>query len=216
MKASIRILITTLSAGFGLASPLTAGPAILMYPLARAFGSPSESELAKCRQAFEQMQTRLGTSRVVVQPVMFVDGPQRDWRRDLAESIIQQAGTRTGAKLEVSSSAPTAAPAKLGHNQMRYLWERAAAYGRWVKEAHPAGDYFLVSEVWGRDGQVAAIHVFVFDATGQIAYCRLFNSHQFGPKLPLAGDEPIKLFVNQLFKDLPRDPKQIFPPYGVG
>jgi len=162
------------------------------------------------------LQAQMGTSRVVVQPVMFVNQGERIWRRDLAEAIVQQSEAQTRAKFEVASAAPTAAPTKFGHNQMRYTWERAAAYGQWVKDTHPAGDFLWVCEIWGHEGKVAAIQVYVLDASGQIAYCRLYNSHQFGPNLPLAGDEPIKLLVKQLFKDLPRDPKQIFPPYGVG
>ena len=216
MKASIPRIIAALAIGASLTPSLTAGPEILIYPLARVFGSPSESDLAKCRQAFAQLQAHLGTSRVVVEPVLFVENGERSWRRDLAEAIVQHSAASTDAKLEVANSAPTAAATKFGHNQMRYTWERASAYGQWVKDTHPAGDYLLVTEVWGWQGKVAAIQVYVLNATGQVAYCRLFNSHHFGPDLPLVGDEPIKLLVKQLFKDLPRDPKQIFPPYGVG
>lgn len=220
MKANvqplIRLLFAALLAGAGFAPALSAGPAILMYPLARAFGSPSESELAKCRQAFAELQAGLGASRVAVVPVMFADGSQRSWRADLAASVIQQASSRTSARFETAAAAPTTFPAKLGHNQLRYLWERAEVYGQWVRDARPPGDYVWICEIWGHDGKVAAIHVYLLAATGQVAYCRLFNSHQFGPNLPLDDEAPIQLLVKQLFKDLPREPEKVFPPYGVG
>ena len=195
--------------------PLQAGGEIFLYPLARAFGSPSEAELARCRQAFRQFQSNIGTSRVAVAPVFFVDGSRHEWRPDLAEAVIREAGVLTAARFEVLASAPVVAPTELGHNQLRYLWKRATVYSDWVKAAHPAGDFVWVVEIWGHDGKVGAIHAYVFDTSGQIAYCRLFNSHQFGPNLPI-GDEPIRLLVRRLFEDLKKDPEKIFPPYGVG
>lgn len=216
MKSSTQMILSALVFGGLLLSPLRAGSEVLFYPLARAFGSPPESELARCRQAFQQLQAHLGTSRVLVQPVFFVDGHRREWRQDLAEAICREAGTRTSAKLEMAGAAPVVAPAQFRHNQLRYLWERAAQYGQRVKMARPDGDYVLLAEIWGHDGKVAAIQVYVFDPSGQIAYCRLFNSHHFGPNLPLLGDDAVQLVVKHLFDDLPRDAKSLFPPYGVG
>ena len=216
MKTTINRILTALVLGGVMLPPLTAGNEIFLYPLARAFGSPSEAELVKCRQAFRQFQSNLTTGRVAVMPVFFVDGGRREWRPDLAQAIIREAGARTAAKLEVAPSAPVVAPAVLGHNQLRYLWARAAVYADWVKAAHPAGDYIWFVEIWGHDGNVGAIQVYVLDARGQVAYCRLFNSHQFGPSLSLQGAEPIRLLVRHLFEDLPQDPDKIFPPYGVG
>lgn len=215
MKTKITRILAVLVLGGVMLPPLKAGN-VLLYPLARAFGSPSEAELARCRQAFQQLQSGLGTSRVAVAPVFFADGGRRQWRPDLAAAIIREAGAHTSARLEVTAAVPEVAPAVLGHNQLRYLWERAAVYADWVKAAHPAGDYVWLAEIWGHDGQVGAIHVYVFDARGQLAYCRLFNSHQFGPALPLAGEEPVRLLVRCLFEDLQKDAEKIFPRYGVG
>jgi len=216
MKSPFRNLLWLLALGACLSPSLRAGSPILLYPLARAFGSPSESELARCRQAFQGLQTRLGSSRVVVAPVYFVDGPRRRWRPDLADAITRELGAQTGANLEVAAAPPAVAPAELGHNQLRYLWHRAADYSGWVKAAHPAGDFVCCAEVWGFHGKVAAIHIFVLDASGQVAYCRLFNSHQFGNNVPLESDDAVRLMVKTLFRDLKREPTKVFPPYGVG
>jgi len=216
MKAPLQELLWAVSLGGLLLPTLNAGGEILFYPLARAFGSPPESELARCRTAFQGLQSHLSTSRVLVEPVFFIDGHKRGWRPDLAAEICQEARPRTAATLLVSATKPDVGPATLGHNQLRYLWHRAADYSGWVKAAHPAADYVCCAEIWGHDGNVAAIHVYFFDPSGQVAYCRLFNSHHFGDNLPLAGADAVRLIVKSFLEDLQRDPKTRFPPYGVG
>lgn len=216
MKTKITRILAALILGVVVLPQLRAGN-ILLYPLARAFGSPAEAELAKCRQAFQQMQSHLGESRVAVQPVLFIDETHRTWRRNLAVILAREAGPLTTAELTVPrGGTPAVSPTELGHNQLRYLWERAAVYSDWVKADPPAADYVWIAEIWGHGGKVGAIHFYVLDARGQIAYCRLYNSHQFGPNLPLQGDAAIKLIVRRLFEDLRKDPEQVFPPYGVG
>jgi len=216
MKTTLAKFLAALALGSAMLSSLKAGTEILLYPLARAFGSPSESELVKCRQAFRHLQSGLATSRVTLLPVFLVEDGRQEWRPDLAEAIIREAGTRTTAKFEVVTAAPPVAPAQIGHNQLRYLWARAEVYSAWVKSTPVAGDYTWVAEIWGHGNKVGAIQVYLLDAHGQVAYCRLYNSHQFGPDLPLQGDAAIKLFVRQLFENLRKDPEMIFPPYGVG
>lgn len=216
MKILLGRMLALISLGGLLLSPLQAGSNILLYPLARAFGSPSEAELAKCRQAFQRLQARLETSHVTVQPVLLADGGRRTWRRNLAEAVVREAGTLTQARLNLADTAPEVAPARLGHNQLRYTWERAAEYSRWVQAAHPTGDYVWFIEIWSARGKVGAIQVYLLEADGQVAYCRLFNSHQFGPDLALVGEAAIRLAVQRFFQDLPKDPRAVFPPYGVG
>lgn len=216
MKTLLGRMLTLISLGGLLLSPLQAGSNILLYPLARAFGSPPEAELAKCRQAFQQLQSRLDTSRVTVQPVLLVEGGRRAWRQNLAEAVVREVGAHTKARLTVADTTPEVAPTRLGHNQLRYTWERAAEYSRWVQAARPAGDYVWFIEIWASRGKVGAIQVYVLEADGQVAYCRLFNSHQFGPDLALAGEAAIRLAVQRFFQDLPKDPRAVFPPYGVG
>jgi len=204
-----------------LLSPLHAGTEILLYPLARAFGGPSESELVQCRRAFQHLQSSLATSRLVVQPVLsqpkYSPENQAVWRHDLAAALRREIGAKSGVTLAAPETTPVVAPTDFGPNQMRYLWSRAAAYAKWVRSTHPAGDYVLFAEVFARNGRVGAIQVFILDSSsGQLAYCRLFNSHQFGPHLPAQGDQAIGLIVQHLFDDLTQEPKKIFPPYGVG
>ena len=209
------LLPACIAGGFGLTSA-QAGTEILLYPFARAFGSPSESELARCRTAFKQLQTNLATSRVVVMPALCADEGRCEWRKDLAAAEMRELAAQTEALIELSPAEPkVAAPARF-HNQLRYLWKRSNVYSDWIKSAHPAGDYFLVTEIFGGGGKVSAIQVYLFDTSGQVAFCRLLNSHQFGNDLPLAGDKAVKLIVNTFFKNLKWDAERLFPPYGVG
>jgi len=209
------LLMVCLSGGIA-----QAGTEIFLYPFARAFGGPQESELVRCRAAFKQMQTNFDKSRVVVMPVLFADADtdakSGQWRSGLAAAVAREMSAQTTAKIEVSATGPKVAMPKPFHNQLRYLTKRSAMYGSWVKTTHPPGDYVFVSEIFGGRGIVYAIQIYVFDSSGQLAHNRLLNSHMFGNTLPLAGDEPVKKVVNTFLKNLKGDAKQIFPPYGVG
>jgi len=201
----------------GLASPaLRADGNVLLYPFARMFGSPPESELAKCRTAFAEFQAAQGTRPIVIAPVLWVDGPRNVWRRPVAEALAREMRPHTQGVVRVEPGKPEVPPAEFGHNQLRYLWERGAQYAAWRRAAPPIDAYVLCAEVWGHHGKVAAIQVYVFDPKGQIAYCRLYNSHHLGPNLPLQVDDPVRVIVRHLFEDLQKQPEEVFPPYGVG
>lgn len=209
------LLLVCLSGGVA-----RAGTEILFYPFARMFGSPSESELARCRAAFNLMQTNFAKSRVVVMPVLFADADadskNGQWRGDLAASVAREMTNQTTAKIEVSATEPKVAMPKPFKNQLRYNTKRLAAYGAWVKAAHPPGDYVFVAEIFGGGGIVYAIQIYVFDSSGQLAYSRQLNSHQFGNHLSLTGDAAVKRVVKTFLNNLKEDVKTIFPPYGVG
>ncbi len=192
------------------------GTKILLYPAARAFGSPPESELERCRVAFTQMKANLDKSHVVVMPVLFADQGRCQWRNDLADMEMREFAARTPAKLERSLVEPNVAAPDLGHNQLRYLWKRITVYSDWIKATHPKGDYVLITEIFGGEGKAGAIHIFLFDASGQVAFRRLLNSHQFGSNLSLVSEDIIKRIVNTFFNNLKLDAKKVFPPYGIG
>ncbi len=194
----------------------------LLSPIARAFGAPPEPELVECRIAFRQLQARLETCRVRVEPVMFASGGDglwregdRQWRTDLAQRLIKEAGTRTKAVLEMAGNTPEVAfPKGMYHNQLHYLWDRAEAYSRWVKSTHPAADFVLIVEIFdGAGKREGAAQVYVFDAQGQLAVCRLLR---FPGTPPGQGPVPIRPPVDILFETLRLDADVVFPPYGWG
>jgi len=186
-----------------------AGTEILLYPFARMFGSPSEGELARCRAADSLMQTNFDRSHVVVMSVLFADADSDSksgqWRGDLAAALAREMTNRTTAKIEVSASEPEVAMAKPFKNQLRYATNRSAACGAWVKAAHPPGDFVFFAEIFGGQGFVYAIQIYVFDSSGQLAYSRQLNSHQFGNHLPLTGDAAVKRIVKTFMNNLKED-----------
>jgi hypothetical protein len=188
----------------------------VLYPLARAFGAPPESDLAVCRAAFQDLKGALAHSRVQVEPIHFAQGNTRQWRYDLAESLVREARSHTPAQFAVAPMAPDVVPTLFGRNQLRYLWERGRVYADWVKATPRGADYIWCVEIFGREGKLTAIQAYLIDAKGRLAYCTLFNSHHFGRNVPLEGDEALRLVVTRLFADLQVDPLKLFPPYGVG
>ena len=193
---------------------------LLLYPFARMFGSPSESELAKCREAFRTWQNREPSCQLCVQPVLWITpqrgGPARSYRVDRANALAARLAKLDRVRLVLALDPPQVAPDKLGRNQLRYTWKRAATYAQYTAQLHPAENYVLFTEVWGAGGNVAAIQIFLVDASGQIVYCRLFNSHHFGPNLQLKGPAWLDFLVPILLRDMEREPEQLFPKYGVG
>ena len=211
------------SVGFVLAAvpaPASSGSAeqILLYPLARLFGEPPESELALCRSALGRLEARLAPSRVLGEPVMFAPGHERQWRSDWAQTLALKAGARSHGQFTVAAAPPEVAfPAKMYHNQLGYLWDRARDYKRSLREVPPGIDYLCFVEIFtGPDGNVAAIQVYLFERGGQLAFARLFNSAHFGPRLSLSGDAALLFVVNSLFDTLVLPPERVFPPYGIG
>lgn len=202
------------------ATPLVAGSEVLLYPFARAFGSPSESELARCRAAFRQFQARDADCRILIQPVMYVSrqrsGSTVAYRTDLADDLIKLLTPAIHAELSRAQSTPAVARAEFKRNQLRYTWTRAAQYSEYTAGAHPKADYVLFTEVWTAGRKVAALQVYLLNSSGQVTYCRLFNSHQFGDDLSAEGPGWIDFLSRHFLQDLQREPGQIFPKYGIG
>lgn len=191
------------------------GTEILLYPFARAFGSPSEAELARCRNAWRQFQATLATQPVVAVPVLVAAGRSSEWRADVVQLLAGRISAAGALQVRAIAEPPAVEPLPMGSNQLRYAWKRAAQYAEWVKRmpAHP--EYVLLVEVWAGPEQIGGIHFFLVSPEGQVAYCRWFNSHQFG-KLPFTGDAWIEFAAGRFLRDLKRSAEELFPPYGVG
>lgn len=201
----------------GLTSLARAGGEIFWYPFARAWGSPSEAELAKCRQAYRQLKGEAATEPLLALPVLVVkqSAPPR-WRADLARPCARGVATALHRRVTCLAEAPDVAPAELGHNQLRYAWARAREYAAFVARQPAEPGHRVFAEVWVNRGNVAALHVFVISPAGQIAYCRWWNSHQFGPRLSFGDGDWIPFLVDQIHRDFARSAEELFPPYGVG
>ena len=197
--------------------PVQQGCRPMMYPFARAFGSPSEGELAKCREAFDRLKSGRATVRVLAHPATDPVGMRREPYAGTAEQMagqLQENGWGNGA---AAASAPAVEATPLLRNQLRYVWTRALLYGTWVKTARPEGDFFMFVEVLSPpSGTVIGVHGYVVDASGQVAYTRLLNSHHFGDHPPKDPEAACRMILKVFLRDLERRAEEIFPPYGVG
>jgi hypothetical protein len=194
-----------------------AGCKPLLYPVARAFGGPSEGELKNCRLAFDGLKASISKARIVVFPALNPTGrrsaPFSGTGEVLAAALREQGAV--GARMAEGPADLTAT--RLGSNQMRYTWERARAWGEWVRTSHLEGDYFLFVEILeGPPGKVAGIQAYVVDASGQAAYVHLMNSHHFKGQPPQDAGAACELAEKGLFRHLQMMADAFFPPYGVG
>lgn len=200
------------------------GPRWLMAPLARAFGVPPEAELAKCREGFRRFQTEAPVAEMVLLPAFRIDreegGGERGWSLPIAATFSKRWEAMGLAELVLgvdrSKLVQRVPPARMGHNQLRYLWERGAQYAQVLRDEKVDADYIWAIEVWAGRGKVAALQVYIFAADGQIVYLRAYNSHQFGQNLPYAGEAWMDFLITRLRQDLVRPPEEIFPRDGVG
>lgn len=190
---------------------------LLLYPLARAFGGPSEAELRACRPAFERLKSTFPTARVVVFPALVAKDagiPLPGTAERLAEGL-RKAGA---AQCVAAQAVPAPEPLDLGHNQMRYTWKRARAYAAWVKQAQPDGDFLVFSDFLRmKDGLIHGMMLYVVDRSGQVAFVSLWNTHHFeGGHPPKDAQAACNVMLERFQRALTWEAKRMFPPYGVG
>jgi hypothetical protein len=193
------------------------GCAPMMYPLARAFGSPAESELKKCRVAFERLKAERATARILAYQALEPVGARVGGFPGTAEQTTERLRAHGFSAVRAVADPPRIKPTPLGANQLRYVWTRAHAYGAWVQSVRPEGDYHLFLEILAPpSGGILGAHCYILDGMGQVAYRRLMNSHHFGNHPPQDPEAACGLILQILLQDLERPADSIFPPYGVG
>jgi len=102
-------------------------------------------------------------------------------------------------------------------NQLRYVQTRARGYSDWAKSARPEADFLVILETLRTaTGEIVGVHCYVLEGSGQVAYARQFNSHQFGaPSIDLPANA-VGFALRALSEDIQRPADQVHPPYGVG
>lgn len=190
---------------------------VMLYPVARAFGGPSESELRACRPAFERMKATLLSARWLVYPALVPKGAGTlvPGAAEYLREGLQKAGA---AHCSLAPGLPAPEPTEFGPNQMRFTWKRARGYSDWVKRTQPEGDLLVFTEfLRAPDGVIHGMMFYVVERSGQIAFVSLWNSHHFkggvSPKDPEAACE---LVLERFKQALNWDASRMFPPYGVG
>lgn len=189
----------------------------LLYPVARAFGSPAEGELKLRRAAFERLKAQRATARILVHPLVDPIGRRQQpppVTSELAAKLLREGGW-TGAV--AAPATPEVAPIPLGRNQLRFVQDRARAYGAWAKATKPEADFLVVVEVLSSaPGRVHGIHGYVLEASGQVVLVHLQNSHHFGTEPPKDAEQACRWMVRLLLRDLERPALEIHPRWGIG
>jgi len=196
---------------------VTSGCAVMLYPLARAFGSPSQGELQRCRYAFARFQaTRATVTTVAYAPIDPRSGARHGGEAALAVLRERLPGVGVG-RCVVAGVPPDVEPTPLGHNQLRYAWTRARLYAAWARDARPAGDFFVVVEILSApSGEIVGVHGYVVERGGQVAFVRWLNSHSFGTGPPRDAAQACALILDRLQRSLARPAAESYPRYGVG
>jgi len=208
---------TTLLLALLLLLPVIQGCALVMYPLARAFGSPSEGELKQCRVAFERLKAGRFTARIVAYPAADPVGMRTNAYSGTALRLAEGLRSKGWTNCTKAPAVPLVKPRPLGHNQLRYAWKRAHTLSQWVKTARPEGDFHLFVEILSSgSGDIIGIQGYVLDASGHVAYERLMNSHHFGKNPPRDPEAACQLILRIFLNSLDQPAERIFPPYGVG
>jgi hypothetical protein len=189
----------------------------MLYPAARAFGSPAESELKECRAACERLKAGRSTIRIVVFPACNPVLADPTVGPGSAPRILAELQAGGFANAALATSEPSLAIMSYGGNQMRYSWNRAHAYGKWIRKVHPEGEFFFFAEVVASPkGRINGIHAYVLDARGTVAYHRLMNSHHFGKDNPAGQAQALEILLKVFVQDLKRPTLELFPRWGVG
>lgn len=208
-----RVFVLALVAAFA-----SSGCAMMLYPIARAFGGASESQLAISRKACADMKTAIVTGPLFVSPTLVFRAWKPAFETGAAGMVVERLRRDVNTNAELIGETPAVTETVHGGNQLRYMNARGRAYAAWVaaKKA-PAGHWVFTEIIANREGtEVVGGYCWVIDASGRIAYNRLFNSHFFkSPSLP--GFDAFLDFVMKTFvRDLAREPIELFPKWGVG
>ena len=191
----------------------------MLYPAARAFGSPKESELKVSRQAFAAMKSEIRGGSVVVLPTLVTNlEGEPAWDTDATNGVAEFLRRELSPLAVPTAEIPAVPFEPVGGNELRYETRRGRTYAAWIGAQHPSGDRFVFTEVI-RDSAGTTILgglFFVVDASGRIAYARHYNSHWFDPaSMPNVGVF-LEWMLKEFLEDLGKEPTEIFPPYGVG
>lgn len=189
----------------------------MLYPLALAFGGPSEGELKLRRVAFDHLKATKATARILVYPLV---DPRRAENPYALATAVTAAALAKGEGLAGAVAATAfhaVPPSALGGNQMKYTQGRAKAYAAWTAAQRLDTDFVMFLEAMTDSaGRVGGIQLYVVEASGQVAYVRLYNSHHFNGTPPHGADNVCGVMLRNLKFDLMRQATELHPPYGVG
>ncbi len=197
---------------------------VMLYPLARAFGNPSESEFKVFRKNFIDLQENISTSKIAVFPPGIVNDQKQEWQPDVAKQMAEIMQQRTAIDAYDISEMPDLEFTPVGRSQSRFQWKRVEAYSAWVAEAQPvpAGDFIMFTDfICSPDSNcqyVGGVNVYVSDAQGNISIASVINSKHgiYHRVQPDSFRDCAVMAVERLNRVLSMDVMDFYPPYGIG
>jgi hypothetical protein len=191
----------------------------MLYPVARMFGVPAESELAVYRVTFQRLKGALPQDHLVVHtPCVFRhDGGK--WDKELTPCMAEALTAQGFHAVPFEGADPKIGGDPPGANQLRFTWRRAREYAKWTAENRPAGAWHLYTDlVVDGGGTIDGMEFFIVDGQGNLALVRLLNSHhpsfQGIQRGSLASGCSVLARTLQITLTFP--PERLFPPYGIG
>jgi hypothetical protein len=194
------------------------GCTAILYPAARAFGSPSERELVSCRAHLREMQSSLPKAKLIVHPPCVITRSGGRWETNATARVVEALKSKGFADVVAEDSLPAVPARSPGWNQLRFTWRRAHAYSAWAWGSKLEPGWHVFADFVVLDGQLAGFGIYVTDADGNLALVRIMNSHQSGWKAGQPGliESGCNMLVNALLGILKMSPERLYPPYGVG
>lgn len=164
-------------------------------------GAPPHEEMVRIDERERAFLRTLAHRRVLILPVAVLGRAVR-YDTSIAAAIAEQLRANH-LGLASAGASPIALPFEPQPNEAVILWSRFRALAAHIA-AHPRNDvdYVLQVDVLGAPdrGSIGAVHVMAVTATGEMAYRRLWNSHQalYKEVQPRSLDDVVKMVVTDL------------------
>jgi hypothetical protein len=194
------------------------GCTTILYPAARAFGSPSERELASCRVHLREMQSSLPKAKLIIHPPCVITRSGGRWETNATARVVEALKSRGFEDIVVADSLPAVPVRVPGWNQLRFTWQRAHDYSTWAQGAKLGPGWHVFADFVVLNDQLAGFGIYVTDADGKLALVRIMNSHQYGWKVGQPGliESGCNMLVEVLLQIPKMSPERLYPPYGIG
>ena len=197
---------------------------LALYPLARMFGGPKESELRVIRQNFIRLQENISTSKMAVFPPCIINYQKHEWKPGVAKQLVKIMEMKKEIDAYEVSIKPEVEFIPVGRNQLRFMWDRARAYSSWVIKAQPVqpGEFIMFTDfICSPDSNchyVGGVQIYITDSQGNISYTSLINSkHGIYNKIkPHSLKDCCVMAIKRFLEGLSLDVMVLYPPYGVG
>jgi hypothetical protein len=166
--------------------------------------APPRKELARIDERERELARTLSSRRVLILPVAVLGGTVR-YDTAAAAAIATQLRAKNLA-IAMAGTDSLVLPFQRQPNEALTLWTRFKALSANITE-HPrtGADYVVQVDVLGAPdrGSIGAVHVMAVTGKGEMAYRRLWNSHQalYKEIQPRSMEDAVRMVVTDLARN---------------